>query len=437
MKFIEKESLTRKQEQVLKFLEVFFSAEVKFVKSSIKEICDEMGVEYKENERRHSYCFRNNKRLIVVYEHNNERMQKNESKELFRILLESDINSEIPSVYYDNTSVIISEFFNDARNNTFIAFYDSNTIDVLSKTLISYIMSTAAFKKSYIFSWLEKLEKLSNTTFEGVYFSTGVIFTRRMEQILANKTGDYKCFPALNSFPIIDFQNDYKRCWYLADGDINFYIADKKGEVSNLITIFRKKDYFDNYFLKGFIKGQDIVFRSLGRGELSIINKDGIEIIKRENEWKIRSVDSMIRFFIDNCSMNNSTAKAISYYIIQCSRNHKSSIFWVPKKENEKAIINKLIIQKEDMQNANFYITKTEYEQLFMRIFTSDGANIISKDGKLLYCGAIVNLRTVKSSGLKGTGESAAEILGMNGVCVKISQDGKIKIFKNDNKTIF
>lgn len=437
MIFFEKNSLSRKQEQVLKFLEVFFSADVKFVKSSTKEICAEMGVEYKESEKRKSYLFGKDKRLIIVYEHNNEHTLKTENKELFRILLESELFSEIHSVYYDNTSVIISEFFNSARNNTFIDFYDSNTIDVLSKTLISYIMATAAFKKGNIFSWLEKLEKLSNTTFEGNYFTTGFIFTRRMKQIIENKKDEYRCFPALNSFPIIDFQNDYKRYWYLADGDTNFYILNKKEEISNFITIFRKKDYFDHYFLKGFIKGQDIVFRSLGHGELSIINKDHIEIIKRENEWKIRSIDSMIRFFIDNCSMNKETAKAISYYIIQCSRSHNSSIFWIPKKENEKKTINKLVIQKEDMGEANINITIPDYEQLLMRFFTSDGANIIGEDGRLLFCGAIVNLRMAERSGMKGTGESAAEILGRYGACVKISQDGKIKIFKNDNKTVF
>lgn len=435
MEFIEQENLSRKEEQVRKFLEVFFSADVKFVKSGTKEICSEMNIDYLDNRR--SYTLNKNQRLIIVYKHNNITLQKTEKKELFRILVDSELSSEIPPVYYDSTSVIVSEFFNDNRNNTFIDFYDFNSIDVLSKTLISYMLETAAFDKSYIFAWLEKLEKLSNATFEGNYFSTGFIFTRRMKQILNSKKSGYRCFPAFKSFPIIDFQNDYKRYWYLVDGDINFYISDKKEDLSNIVSINKKQDYFDHYFLKGFISGQDTVFRSLGHGELSIVNKDRIEIVKRENEWKIRSVDSLIRFFIDSCSMSKETSKAICYYIIQCSRWHISSILWIPENENDSMMIDKLIIQKEDIKKDNIYVTKSEYKQLLLRIFTSDGANIISKNGKVLFCGAIVNMNMTEHFEMKGTGESASEILGKHGVCVKVSQDGKIKIFKNGSKTFF
>lgn len=72
-----------------------------------------------------------------------------------------------------------------------------------------------------------------------------------------------------------------------------------------------------------------------------------------------------------------------------------------------------------------------------IRYLSSDGATIVDKDGFLQYFGCIVDLGKIKIQGVKGTGESAAEALAHNGIAIKISQDGLIKIFnKPDSKPI-
>lgn len=70
-------------------------------------------------------------------------------------------------------------------------------------------------------------------------------------------------------------------------------------------------------------------------------------------------------------------------------------------------------------------------KSIIQRIMSSDGVTIISKEGKIIYCGAIVKLDVKREGGLMGTGENAAKILGQNGVAFKISQDGNVKIFTN------
>ena len=429
--------LSREESQVCKFLGVFFSADAKFVTDSLEEIYSETGVDVVTNKLRTSYKISNNQRLIIVYEHGKNKDPKREKAVLYKILITSELFSKIPDVYFDYTSIVVSEFFNEYRNHTFVNFYDFNSIDILSKTLVSYMLATSSFRKENIYSWVEKLEKLASTTFEGNYFTTGFILTRRMGKILNKKSEDYECLKFFDSFPIFDFENDYKRYWYLADGINNFFICDKEDKLSYILTIKKKEEFYKRFFLESFISGQDIVFRSRGNGELSIINKNQIEIIKRENEWKIRSLDSFIEFFKKSCEINEEVAKSFGYYILQCSQNHRSSIFFIPYKKSTNIIIESTISQKNDMQSNNINITNPDYEELLFRIFSSDGANIIDRNGRLLYCGAIVDMEITSKKGMVGTGESAAKSLGKYGVCVKVSQDGKIKIFKNNKKFLF
>ena len=72
------------------------------------------------------------------------------------------------------------------------------------------------------------------------------------------------------------------------------------------------------------------------------------------------------------------------------------------------------------------------------RCISSDGATVFSTNGDLEYMGVIVNLEKAKVSGMTGTGETAASILKNNGVAIKVSQDGLIKIFvEGISKTFF
>ncbi len=433
MKFIEK--LSREQQQVKKFLEVFFSASVNFIKSDLEEIYKETGVDVLSKKKRITYKISDNKHLIIVFHHSEDKKRNKDI--LYKILITSDLCSKIPDSYYESTSIVVSEFFNYERNGTFINLYNFCSIDILSKTLVSYMISTAAFNKNRVYSRLEKLEKLSSTTFEGESFSTGFILTRRMKDILASSDPNYNCTPFFDSFPIVDFKNDYKRNWYIVDGKTSYFILDQKSEISYILHIKEEDDFYKNYFLSNFLKGQDLVFRSYGHGELSIINNEGIEITKRENEWKIRSLSSFVDFFMSSCEMEENVSRYLCFYILECSRNHHSSIFWIPKRDLKPDIFDTLIAAKNDLQCNKINITNSEMKSFLMRIFTSDGASVINPDGYLQYCGAIVRTQCDDKNGMMGTGETAASNLGRFGVCVKISQDGKIKIFKDDEKTVF
>ena len=88
-----------------------------------------------------------------------------------------------------------------------------------------------------------------------------------------------------------------------------------------------------------------------------------------------------------------------------------------------------MVSLKNKIWKSNLELTDEKNSSIIQRILSSDGVTIVSKSGKIIYCGAIVKLDVEKRAGLMGTGESAAKMLSYNGLALKISQDGNIKIF--------
>ena len=84
-------------------------------------------------------------------------------------------------------------------------------------------------------------------------------------------------------------------------------------------------------------------------------------------------------------------------------------------------------------------ILNESHQVLVDKILASDGAVVIEKDGQVLYESVFVDMSKARDSEgkLVGSGETAAQILATNGVSIKISQDGTIKVFANDEKIYY
>lgn len=222
------------------------------------------------------------------------------------------------------------------------------------------------------------------------------------------------------------------------DGMNSFYITDQTLVIKNLFIRNEAStsvdSFFDSYYLENTLLGSDIAFRVIGPNEISIITNEAFEFIKIENRWKIRNFEYLNRYLKARLTMEDSVRQGIIYYSTVCSKNHCSSIIWIPQNEDVNAI-NSLVSSKNKIWRNDLFLTDEKNQCVIQRLLSSDGVTIISSSGKVLYCGAIVKLDVSEKEGLMGTGENAAKTLSQNGVAIKISQDGNIKIYSSSATT--
>jgi hypothetical protein len=284
---------------------------------------------------------------------------------------------------------------------------------------------------------LEYFLKLKNTTFESESFSTGLIVTKSFHAYKQKR--DEKRFgvlyPLNKNVSIHSTLMVNRRFWYLVDGKHSFYVSNKDLVISNLFIVdedYGQLGYIDNNSLALTLKGGDVLFKIENEKQFSIINSDGIEFLCLENRWKIRNYN-LIKEILSHTIKEKDVIEMILFFILFCSKNSISSVIWIP---NEIELVTNLV--KPDTLNKlidePISIVDKRYINHIIRYLSSDGATIIDKEGILQYFGSIVDMKNLEIKGIKGTGESAAQVLSSNGIAFKISQDGTIKLFLENSE---
>lgn len=133
---------------------------------------------------------------------------------------------------------------------------------------------------------------------------------------------------------------------------------------------------------------------------------------------------------------NYEVSNAIIYYSLKCSRNHISSIIWIPKNTEKKDIEELTTDNRIRIWNKKLNILVESNEALIDKVLASDGAIVIENNGDVMYESVFSKVEKIKSSSgvLVGSGETATKNLAQNGVAIKVSQDGTIKVFSGNDK---
>ena len=185
----------------------------------------------------------------------------------------------------------------------------------------------------------------------------------------------------------------------------------------------------DLLVLKGALHRNDLLFRTFQGRELSIINWTNQEFIYQQNVWHYRDHNAFKNLLKKNIGDNTSETvlNSLIKYILILSKNDTSSILWIPTEEvREDSIKSSVSFSDDDINICNI-----GQEPLVMSLMTSDGAVQIDRQGKIIKYACIANMEDVEKNKAKGTGEQAAKNLAHNGIAIKISQDGTIKLFLN------
>lgn len=117
--------------------------------------------------------------------------------------------------------------------------------------------------------------------------------------------------------------------------------------------------------------------------------------------------------------------------VLDCSKSDTSSIIWLPKDINT---IDNIVLEKSKnvFSDKLLNFNDEKNQPIVKRLLSSDGATVIDANGKIRYFGCIADISKATAGGIKGTGETAASLLAQNGMAIKISQDGPIKMFIED-----
>ena len=306
----------------------------------------------------------------------------------------------------------------------------------LARMIISNCISESKYDSIKFAHLIEKFEQLAASTFEGAFFPTGVIVCSDLSKYKRN----FFEFQEMRNIADLD-----KREWFLADGQESFFVLDAN---MNCSGIYRKSipqptdfvsEYFDEYYLVHDLVAPDFVLRTVGPNEISVSDTDGKEYIKIENVWRYRHRKNLAQFLVAHLQIEYMIAYSIMFYVLKCSRNHISSIIWIPNDSSEDAISALTTSNRVRIWKNKLSIRNESHQILLEKILASDGAIVIEKDGRVLFESVFANMSNANASEVKlaGSGETAAQILARNGVAIKISQDGTIKVFAGNKKIYY
>lgn len=198
-------------------------------------------------------------------------------------------------------------------------------------------------------------------------------------------------------------------------------------------------NYFEKYYLYPNLHDPDFIVRAIGANEISVSDAYGKEYVKIENVWRFRYKNNFAEYLEDSLDIKKEICNAIIYYTLKCSRNHISTIIWIPKKCDKDSIKDYITGNGISLWETKLNILKRSNEVLIDKILASDGAIVIEKNGDIMYESVFVDVGKAKVSlnTLVGTGETATAYLAQNGVAIKVSQDGTIKIYSGNDKFYF
>ena len=419
------------QNLLIRTLENFFSARVKLHFEPLRELVPVYGIDISLCWERYVYILSNDRVLIVP-------RVRDAGGDTYHIaiLIEGEMIGRYSkrSIFHYLAATISLSLYESLRHNFWgaVELFDERLI----QSVVSHYLAKGKFNNHKINTLITKFNSIRSTTFEGKYFSTGLIVAATLADYKKDIENGGRSGIVMGLHNTQHVYDDIDtRFWYLADGMNSLYLSDIKESI-HYMFIYKNPDnnYLNRMVLAHALKGRDFMIRVASGRELSVITSHLVEFIYQENTWRYRDYEWLKARITSIMSMDDRVYNAILYFVLFCSKNDISSILWIPR---DLSTIDNYVQDKHSFSNKIIKITDRDNEGLVKRMLSSDGATLITSDGIIKYYGCIARLMSPSSKKATGTGETAAGNLAANGIAFKISQDGTIKVFlKKDTNPI-
>lgn len=415
----------------------FLNCSVKLIVNPIEYFENKFAINILENSNRSVYRFQDIVLLSCKIKENNNILAYLGVK-LGGNLVSYYDNSLYEEIAYSVTRVLSDCYCEDKFLNSLFHF-DKNFI----KRLIINCSCKGDYQESTIKYLLDFIMELNTMTFENEHFDSGFILTRNVGDYLKKnivKNRDVNYIELIEQFNLRHKERYNKRLWKLVNGNNSFILFNRTLEANHILIRnqenLSKVNFIDTISLSEFLYGKDIAFRTFGHNQFSIINSKGREIINIENRLRIRDYTILKKYLIEGLDFINNDEQFLNQYISKiifivnyCSINNRSSILWIPR---DISICNNVLINNHNtVFKQSISLFEENLNELTLSCITSDGVSLISSNGELISFGNIVDISKAKLSGISGTGETAVKILATNGISIKVSSDGNVKIYSD------
>lgn len=286
---------------------------------------------------------------------------------------------------------------------------------------------------------VNEIDRISRLTFEGRPFTTGLIVTRSshaFEDPARTVESRGGTLVTLRRKFHLRYETSLKRrFWYLADGRSSFFLCDHLLRIAHIFLLEAagfSGTTFEPEWLATRVRGADLVLRVDGPGEYTVTSSKGLEFIFQEGSWRARSFDELRHVFASE-GLSLHIAIALGDLVFELCRRKQSALLVIPR--NLKALLRTFATRNRLVGSGNqMGIEDSKCREVLLRVLSSDGATVFDRSGRLLYYGCIVDLASRASTGVRGTGETAALAMAEHGLTLKVSQDGTAKALVDSGK---
>ncbi|MBF0181397.1 MAG: hypothetical protein HQM03_15350 [Magnetococcales bacterium] len=299
--------------------------------------------------------------------------------------------------------------------------------------LIGEYIARVGFDQHKIRFVIDLFRSIRTTTFEDRVFNTGLIITRSHRAYRAESR--YCRIVPLNEpivvVPSLRYEN---RFWYLADGSSCFYVCDRNLKINSLFFFDDEHtitSFISTKFLSRYLDEQDVAFRTINGKEMVIVEATGDEFTYSAGQWHFRNYVDIKDAIMEVLPLfGQSAIEALMELIWSLMTRRNSSLIWIPKRQED---IPSLTMRSTRLWDERILLDDPRYSGLIYRLASSDGALVFLQDSRVACFGAIANIRasSYDSQHIIGSGELAAQFLSQSGVVIKVSQDGRGRVYRD------